>query len=190
MIKDSTTVKLLDAINIMDKGGKDWEGNRNSQVLGMRWIWKCFAGIRKQTGQSLTELSVLMTFLLIMVAGLADFGRAYLIFLEMREAAQEGAAYGSFAPMDLKGVEARARETMKYPFDLSDPSVVVVIPEYTNQVHACAGFDPITLSPNGVMVTMLYQMKITTPFLGTIIGSQDIPIVITVTSTILKPPCQ
>jgi hypothetical protein len=148
--------------------------------------------IRKlnQKGQSLTELSVLMTFLVILLSGLADFGRAYLIFLEMREAAQEGAAYGSFTPIDFAGIEARVRETMQYPFDLSDPSVVVVVTALTNQDVACAGFNPDTLSPNGISVTLLHEMTISMPFLGTILDRQEIPITVTVTNAILKPPCQ
>jgi hypothetical protein len=164
--------------------------NENFCVLGMKIDLAKFNRYLNRKGQSLTELSVLMTFLIILLSGLVDFGRAYLISLEMRDAAQEGAAYGSFAPTDFNGVEARARETMKYPFDLSDPSDVVVIPEYTNQMYACAGFDPISLAPNEVKVTMLHQMPITMPFLGTIIGRQDIPIVVTVTNSILKPPCK
>jgi hypothetical protein len=143
-----------------------------------------------EKGQSLTELSVLMTFLIILLSGLADFGRAYLIFLEMREAAQEGASYGSFTPNDFSGIEARVRETMEYPFDLSDPSAVMIVPAYTNQSFACAGFNPNTLSPNGVKITLLHQMPISMPFLGAVIGRQDIPIVVTVTNAILKPPCE
>ena len=148
--------------------------------------------IRKlnQKGQSLTELSVLMTFLVILLSGLADFGRAYLIFLEMREAAQEGAAYGSFTPIDFAGIEARVRETMEYPFDLSDPSDVVVVTDFTHQDFACSGFDPYTLSPNGISVTLLYEMTISMPFLGTVLDRQEIPIAVTVTNAILKPPCQ
>jgi hypothetical protein len=151
----------------------------------MKWFSKNL----NQKGQSLTELSVMTTFLLIMLTGLVDFSRAFLIFLEMREAAQEGAAYGTFAPTDFGGIEARIRETMKYPFDLSDPSVVMVVPAYTTYSKACAGFDADTLSPNKIKVTLVHNMTISMPFLGSVIGRQDIPIIVTVTNTILKPPC-
>jgi hypothetical protein len=147
------------------------------------------SGFINQKGQSLVELSMLMTFLVLLLSGLTDFSRAYLIFLEMREAAQEGAAYGSFTPTDFNGIEARIRETMLYPFDLSDPSVVIIVPAYTNLSNACAGFDSGTLSANGIKVTLVHKMAISMPFLGAIIGSQEIPIVVTVTNTILKPPC-
>ncbi len=174
---------------LLRKDKNKWEGNGKPRVLGRKNM-KRFSRDLNQKGQSLTELSVFLTFLVIMLAGLADFSRAYLIFLEMREAAQEGAAYGTFVPTDFSGMEARVRETMEYPFDLSDPSDVKVVLAYTNQSNACAGFDSNTLSPNGVKVALFHEMTISMPFLGTILGRQDIPIVVTVTNTILKPPCQ
>jgi hypothetical protein len=174
----------------LGKGKNEWEGKGNPRVLGKNKKMKWFSKNLKQKGQSLTELSVMTTFLLILLTGLVDFSRAFLIFLELREAAQEGAAYGTFAPADFSGIEARIRETMKYPFDLSDPSVVMVVPAYTNQSNACAGFDSETLSPNKIKVTLVHNMTISMPFLGSVIGRQDIPIIVTVTNTILKPPCQ
>jgi hypothetical protein len=141
-------------------------------------------------GQSYVELSIFITVLVILLAGLADIGRAYLIFLEMRDAAQEGAAYGSFTPLDFAGIEARVRETMEEPVDLSDPSIVKVIPALSNSSYACSGFDPGSLQPNEIKVTVLYNMPIGVPFLGAILGSQEIPLVATVSNAILKPPCK
>jgi len=146
--------------------------------------------IESQKGQSFVELSMLAIVLLILLAGVADFGRAYLIFLEMRDAAQEGLAYGSFTPNDFAGIEARIRETMKDPFDLSDPGVVTIVPVLSNPAYPCSGFDPVTLEPNQVQVTLLYQMPIAMPFLGAIINSQEIPLVATVSNTILTPICK
>ena len=150
---------------------------------------KTKSSLNKQKGQSLVELSVLLTFLIVMLAGVADFGRAYFIFLEMRDAAQEGASYGSYSPSEFAEIEAGGRDTMKDPVDLSDPTDVTVVPSLTNPSQACSGFDPITLEQNEVEVTILYQMPIAMPFLGTIVGSQELPLVATVTNTILQPPC-
>ena len=144
---------------------------------------------KKQKGQSFVELSVLVTILIVLLAGVVDFGRAYLIFLEMRDAAQEGASYGSYSPSDFTEIEARVRDTMQDPIDLSDPSAVTIVPSLTNPPQACAGFDPGTLEPNEIEVTILYQMPIAMPLLGTIIGGQELPLVATVTNTILQPPC-
>lgn len=150
---------------------------------------KAKSSLKKQKGQSFVEMSVLITALVILLAGVADFGRAYFIFLEMRDAAQEGASYGSYSPSEFIEIEARVRDTMKDPIDLSDPVDVTVVPSLTNPSQACAGFDPTTLQPNEVEVTILYQMPIAMPFLGTIVGGQELPLVATVTNTILQPPC-
>jgi Flp pilus assembly protein TadG len=150
---------------------------------------KAKSSLNKQKGQSFVELSGLLTILIIMLAGVADFGRAYLVVVELRDAAQEGASYGSYSPSDFTEIEARVRDTMKDPLDLSDPSVVTIVPALTNPSQACAGFDPGTLAPNEIEVTILYQMPIAMPFLGTIIGSQELPLEATVTNTILQPPC-
>jgi hypothetical protein len=142
-----------------------------------------------QKGQSFVELSMLVVVLMIMLAGVADFGRAYLIFLEMRDAAQEGLAYGAFTPTDFAGIEARIRETMKDPFDLTAPGVVTIVPELSNPSKPCSGFDSGTMEPNEIRVTVLYQMPLATPFLGAIINTQEIPLVAEVSNSILAPVC-
>ncbi len=159
-------------------------------VVGKGIDMKTKMKFENQKGQSFVELSILVIILAILLAGVADFGRAYMIFLEMRDAAQEGLAYGSFSPTDLAGIEARVRETMKDPFDLSDPGIVIILPVLSNPSHACAGFDPATLEPNAIKVTLLYQMPIATPLLGAVIGTQEVLLVATVSNTILTPPCK
>ncbi len=144
---------------------------------------------RNIKGQSFVELSVLITFLVVLLAGVVDLGRAYYILLEMRDAAQEGASYGTYSPTAFSEIEARVRDTMKYPIDLSDPAIVQVVPSLTNPPNGCSGFDPTTLEPNGIEVSILYQFPISMPFLGAIIGGQEIPLVAAVSNTILQPQC-
>jgi hypothetical protein len=141
-------------------------------------------------GQSYVELSVLLTILIVLFGGVVDFGRAYLIYLELRDAAQEGASYGSYTPNDFVGIEARARETMQDPIDLSDPAIVQVLPVLTNPPYACSGFEPISLKPNEIKVTITYDMPIGMPFLGTFLGTQEITLIATAANTILAPPCE
>ncbi len=142
-----------------------------------------------QKGQSLVEFSFLAVFLIILLAGVVDFGRAYFTFIQMRDAAQEGASYGSFEPNDFSGIEARVRDTMKDPVDLSDPTVVQVTPALSNPPYACAGFNPSSLETNTIRVTIYYEMPITVPFLGAIIDSQTFPLEAVIEDAILRPPC-
>jgi hypothetical protein len=143
----------------------------------------------KSKGQSFVELSILISFLMVLVAGVADFGRAYYTYLQMRDAAQEGASFGSYSPTEFSEVEARVRDTMKDPIDLSDPTIVQVVVSLSNPPNTCSGFDPVTLEPNEIEVSILYQFPISMPFLGSIIGSQELPLVATVSNTILQPQC-
>ena len=53
-----------------------------------------------QGGQSLVELAITLTVLLVLLSGAVSFGMAYYSYVAMRDAAQEGALYGSFMPCD------------------------------------------------------------------------------------------
>ena len=132
-------------------------------------------------GQSLVEFSVSILAILFLLSGVVDFGRAFFTYMALKDAAQEGAAYGSAFPDDLAGIKKRVRETSRYPVDLTDTNTVNVSVDYTGAV--CEG------SGNGVSVTVEYDFVILTPFIGPIVGSQNLPLSATVTDIILRPPC-
>lgn len=51
-----------------------------------------------QKGQSLIEITISFTVILFMLLALIDFGYAFLTWITIRDAAQEGATYGSLHP--------------------------------------------------------------------------------------------
>jgi hypothetical protein len=53
---------------------------------------------RKEKGQSLIELALLVPLLLIILAGILDLGRLYFAFVAVADAAGEGAAYAALHP--------------------------------------------------------------------------------------------
>jgi hypothetical protein len=53
---------------------------------------------KRARGQSLVELALFLIILLWLLAGAVDFGIAYFTYVVMRDAAQEGALYGSINP--------------------------------------------------------------------------------------------
>jgi len=53
------------------------------------------AGLQKQKGQSMVELSIAFIVLLMLLAGVIDMGRAFFTYSALQDAAQEGAAYAS-----------------------------------------------------------------------------------------------
>ncbi len=135
--------------------------------------------IKSERGQSLVELALSILILVYLLAGAVEFGLAFFQFVQLRDAAQEGALYGSMKPNDLAGVEARVRAASTSPIDLSDTSLVTVTPTIIGS--ACEG--------DGIEVRVSYNHKIFMPFIPQFIGSSTIPLTATVTDTILSPFC-
>lgn len=152
-----------------------------------------------QRGQSLVEFAISLTLLLTLLAGAVDFGSAFFSYIALRDAAQEGALFGSIcAVKDSLGnscnikiydpatdtlnsgaIESRVRLSSSQPLDLTNISEVTVNITATNP--PCAG--------GGLTVTVSYNYKLTMPFIGAILGKDTIPLASKVTDTILKPAC-
>jgi Flp pilus assembly protein TadG len=130
-----------------------------------------------ERGQSLTEAAIFITLLMIVLAGLIDVGRMYYTYLSLKDAAAEGAAYGSIEPSDLAGVEARVRG--ESPGGLIDWSGATVQTSFVGP--ACRG--------GGVRVQVRMTYNFITPFIGILTGSQSIPLSADVVNTILAPEC-
>lgn len=137
--------------------------------------------IKSERGQSLVELAISLVILLTLLAGAVEFGMAFFQYVQLRDAAQEGALYGSLNPTDNTGIMARIRDSSASPIDLSDSSVVpdsdIVI---TLDGSACEG--------NGLEVAISYDHQIFMPFMSQIIGD-EIKLTASVTDTILSPVC-
>jgi hypothetical protein len=124
---------------------------------------------QKEHGQSMVELALTFTILLILLAGTVDLGRALFTWLEMRDAAQEGASYASVCPTG--DVDSRVRANLKPPAAYS----VVISPGSSQGATKT--------------VTVSINLPITMPFLSTILGSPTIPIKATINDTILTSEC-
>jgi Flp pilus assembly protein TadG len=137
---------------------------------------------RGEHGQSLVELALSLTIILLLLAGAVDFSMAYFSFSAMQDAAQEGALYGSVNPTDIAGIKTRVRSASSNPVDLSDPAVQVPDPvvDYSG---------PFPCEGDEVTVTVIYDYPISMPFIGGIIRSQHITLTASVTDTILQPVC-
>ncbi len=64
---------------------------------------------RTERGQSLVELALGFTFILILLAGAINFGQAFFIWIALREATQEGAVYAARRPAAVNDAEIRNR---------------------------------------------------------------------------------
>ena len=65
--------------------------------------------INNERGQSLVELSISLVLLLVLLSGAVEFGIAFFQFVQLRDAVQEGALYGSMNPSDSAGIIARVQ---------------------------------------------------------------------------------
>ncbi|MFN8382011.1 MAG: TadE family protein [Anaerolineales bacterium] len=148
---------------------------------------------QSERGQSLVELAISLPVIILILLGTVDFGMAIFSYAIIRDAAQEGALYGSFNPGNKAEIENRARnispegedEIFSSPVELTDKKLVQV--EVKAIGGACQGFT--NSEANSLRVRVKYQYHILMPFIGTIIGSDTIPLTGTATNVILQPPC-
>jgi len=132
----------------------------------------------RKNGQSLVELAISLTFIILLLAGAVDFGIAFFSYVALRDAAQEGALYGAMNPTDNAGIETRVRSASTNPIDLSDTGLVDV--DVVIVGSACEG--------GGVQVDVTYDYPISMPFMTAITGP-TITLRARVTDTILQPVC-
>lgn len=135
--------------------------------------------LRNERGQSLVELAISLLILLYLLSGAVEFGIVFFQYVQLRDAAQEGALYGSMNPTDTAGIEARIRAASSSPIDLASGDVTVFI-DYPDGGADCEG--------NGIQVTVSYDHVVFMPFMSRIIGP-TVDLDATVTDTILTPVC-
>ena len=138
-----------------------------------------------ENGQSLVEFAISLTVILYLLVGAIEFGIALFQYVQLRDAAQEGALYGSLNPIDLDGIEAHVRAASSSPIDLQNDGAVQIntsIIDGNGQVGApCEG--------DGIQVTITYPHQIFMPFVSSFVGSNTININASVTDTVLLPLC-
>lgn len=148
---------------------------------------------KTEKAQSLVELAISLPVFLLLLLGTIDFGMATFSYAILRDAAQEGALYGSINPGNEAEIENRARYILpeyddKFyasPVELRDTNKVIVEIEVLGD--ACQGN---SRGPaNSIRVNVRYQYPIAMPIIGEIIGTNTIPLTGSATNVILQPPC-
>ncbi len=148
---------------------------------------------KNERGQSLVELAVSLPVMILILLGTIDFGMAIFSYSILRDAAQEGALYGSFNPANKAQIENRARTisprgdeaVFSSPVNLQNRTLVKV------DVKALGAFCQGTTNgvANSVKVSVSYNYPILMPFAGEVIGSNTISLTGTATNIILQPAC-
>jgi Flp pilus assembly protein TadG len=138
------------------------------------------------SGQSLVELAISLVILLYLLAGAVEFGIAFFQFVQLRDAAQEGALYGSMNPADCTGIRARVIGSSNSPINLSGGDVAIATTINGNNCGTPAYLN-LDCEGNAITVTLTFNHQIFMPFLPQLIGRNYIPLNATVTDTILTP---
>ncbi len=150
-------------------------------------------GHNHERGQSLVEIAITLPIIILLLLGTFDFGMAIFSYAIIRDAAQEGALYGSFNPDNKAEIENRARnispqgedEIFSSPVDLLDKDTVQVeVKAIGNSCQGTTGGEA-----NSLRVRVRFYYPILMPFIGSIIGSDTIPLTGSATNVILQPPC-
>ena len=143
--------------------------------------------IKTERGQSLVELSISLVLLLLLLAGAVEFGMAFFQFVQLRDAAQEGALYGSMNPSDTAGITARIRGASNSPIDLTSGAVTIDI-SIDGIASTDGNYSTVDCEGHGIKVELTYSHHIFMPFLPQALGNRhDLPLKASVTDTILSP---
>lgn len=80
-------------------------------------------------GQTLLELALALVFLMLILAGLTDYGRVHSARIALINAAREGAFFAASNPDDLQGAKERVKqEAAAAGIELSDSDISVQVP--------------------------------------------------------------
>ena len=143
--------------------------------------------IKSERGQSLVELGISLAILIFLLAGAVEFGLAFFQFVQLRDAAQEGALYGSMNPANVSGIETRIRGASTSPIDLASGDVTITISIDGIPSTNLANYRAVACEAHGLKVLVAYSHRIFMPFIPAFIGRPDIPLNASVTDTILSP---
>jgi len=83
--------------------------------------------VNKEKAQSLVELAIGLTILLLLVSGIFDVGRAIFTQFALQDAAEEGLVYGVGYPDQCEGIEERVLENLENSVFPITPSVEVKV---------------------------------------------------------------
>lgn len=147
-----------------------------------------------EKGQSMVELSLVLMFVLILLAGVVDLGRMMYEYLTMRDAAQEGASFGIAYPGYCVEMGTRVWDNLPDSFSLADGDSVNITVNgqdcanaYNidkNQplpVHGCEGHE--------LIVNIDHTFDIGMPFLSAFTGP-TVPMHVEIKDRIVRPNCK
>jgi len=141
--------------------------------MGRRRLGGEKSGLFTYQGQNLVEMALTMPVILLLLFGIIELGRAFLIYSEVSNAAREGARYGVVHPGDLTpiAVAARAKSALVPPGQIGvgvsydDGSLPVPTPLATPTFG------------DRVVVTATHTLNLLVPLIADFVGPLNIEMV-------------
>jgi Flp pilus assembly protein TadG len=107
-------------------------------------------------GSSLVEMALVAPFLMLLLLGVVDFGRAFYLAMEIAGAAQAGAVYGAQNPRDSAGIIAAALD------DAPDvPNLTVATPSFGCECSDGTAYSAACSSAPTCANNLVYRVKVT-----------------------------
>lgn len=162
-----------------------------------------------EKGQSLVELGLLFTTLVLMLGILVDVGRAFFTLIALHDAAQEGAihssmnptynesSYESTWPKTKTAIITSSNAPINFQAAYDAGTFRIVHPTINGCTHHdsgcpttndCSGFDYYG-NANTTNVTVLYDFEFIMPLITNLVPGGMLTLSATADSTIVYPPC-
>lgn len=130
-----------------------------------------------QKGQSLVEVAITMVIMLVLLLTTFEFGYAFLYYITIKDAAEEGAIYGSLHP----SASCNSTLTSWVHNSSFSPALNINDPNITTVAISRTGVTP----GDSITVTVTHQYSIITPLVSSVLGQNEIALHASVTNTIL-----
>lgn len=141
--------------------------------------------LTSERGQSMMELALSLMALLIMLVGIIDVGRILFYNVSLRDAAEEGVLYGSLKPSIIGDIQNRVRSSLaQYGADGVDIQV-----NYSRGGCNCITAATACSGDQIQVVVSQPNFPLTTPLLGSFLGTEHISLSNSYTGTVLRPAC-
>jgi Flp pilus assembly protein TadG len=143
---------------------------------------------RSERGQGLIEFSLMAIFLVILLMGVLDLGRAYFTYLALKDAAQEGAYFGSAFPQCGASAGACA-DPNNIPFRVRHSAPSGGLVDWAGPgAHVTTTLPPVMEAGQSLTVTISYQYQMLTPLVGTIANGQVLTLTAQSSAVIVRVP--
>lgn len=139
---------------------------------------------RSEKGQSLVEFAASVVVLMVIVGGVLDIGRAFMIFVALENGAGEGAVFASYHPTWVDQADATAggasypaTENITYRATHESPTGIVDWSKSTVSVTYPPSYPPYLQAGQHITVTVAYSYTVMTPFMFVLLEDGQMPLI-------------